>query len=525
MMTFRSGSRFATLMVLGTLALPLASCSPAAETERRADAAAATASTEDTRRADFLERFARAYYPGRSGQVMIVPREGDIITRPGPAIAYMHGSPWPYDSNIPLLFAGSQVTPGTYSDPASQQDVAVTVAAALGVPMPPTASGRVLPVLRPNAPRPRAVFILVLDGTRADYFTRDAATIPNLTALRERGAWFSNARVNYLPTNTAAGHSTISTGADPAAHGVNGNNLLDRTNLKRHDMYTGWNPGDLMALTLSDVWQFETKGRAVIIAQGGNATSSTALAGHGACQLGGRAVFHAAYDESTGTWNTNPSCYRLAPEVTPLNARTIFPATGTWLDHKVDNPTQIRRTALFPEFEAEAFIRTINGQPIGEDDVPDLLLMNLKSLDYVGHQYGPDSKELAETLVAVDRQVARILTAIESKVGKDYLMALTADHGMPNEPPSQERRRYANDVAAFLNEQLDPQEKKVIAYYEPENSQIFVDMDRLQALEMSLNDIADFLRKQPYIDTVFTEDEVREAAVRLRAHRVSSAGN
>lgn len=520
MMTSRSGSRFATVILLGTLALPLVSCTPAAETERPATAEAT--SGDDARRAEFLERFARAYYPGRSGQLMIVPREGDIITRPGPTLAYMHGSPWPYDANIPLLLTGSQVIPGTYSDAVSQQDVAVTLASALGVPMPPTASGRVLPVLRADGPRPRAVFILVLDGTRADYFTRDASAIPNLTALRERGAWFSNARVNYLPTNTAAGHSTISTGADPAVHGVNGNNLLDRTSMKRHDMYTGWNPADLMALTLSDVWQFETKGRAVIVAQGGNATSSTALAGHGACQLGGQAVFHAAYDESTGTWNTNPACYRLAPEVAPLNVRTIFPATGTWLDHKVANPTQIRRTALFPEFEAEAFIRTINGQPIGQDDVPDLLLMNLKSLDYVGHQYGPGSKELAETLVAVDRQVARILTALEAKVGKDYLMALTADHGMPDEPPSQERRRYANDVAASLNEQLDPQEKKVIAYYEPENSQIFVNVDRLQALNMSLNDIAEFLRKQPFIDTVFTEDEVRQAAARFRAQRGSS---
>jgi hypothetical protein len=36
--------------------------------------------------------FARAYFPGRTGQLLIVPREGDFITRAD--VAYMHGSPW-----------------------------------------------------------------------------------------------------------------------------------------------------------------------------------------------------------------------------------------------------------------------------------------------------------------------------------------------------------------------------------------------------------------------------------------------
>ena len=57
----------------------------------------------------FLEMFARAYFPGRTGQLMIVPSEGDFITRPDPNVAYMHGSPWVYDVSIPLMFAGPAV--------------------------------------------------------------------------------------------------------------------------------------------------------------------------------------------------------------------------------------------------------------------------------------------------------------------------------------------------------------------------------------------------------------------------------
>src|SRR4030095_3775825 len=127
----------------------------------------------------FLEMFARAYFPGRTGQLLIVPREGDFITRPDPNVEYMHGSPWSYDVSIPLMFAGPAVKTGVFSVPAAQQDVAPTLAAALGVQMPPTTTGRMLPVLRSGFARPRVVMLLVLDGLRPDLFRRSRAAVPN----------------------------------------------------------------------------------------------------------------------------------------------------------------------------------------------------------------------------------------------------------------------------------------------------------------------------------------------------------
>ena len=112
--------------------------------------------------------------------------------------------------------------------PAVQQDVAVTIASALGVTMPRTATGKVLAGIRSATPRPRAVFLLVLDGMRPDYFDRHARVMPILTGLRKSGAWFSNAEVNYLPTNTGAGHASIATGSEPRVHGITGNNFWDR---------------------------------------------------------------------------------------------------------------------------------------------------------------------------------------------------------------------------------------------------------------------------------------------------------
>jgi hypothetical protein len=445
-----------------------------------------------------------------------VPREGEILTRSDPNVSFMHGSPWPYDSAIPLFFVGPQVVPGPRATRAVQQDVAVTLAAALGVTMPPTATGRVLPILRPNAAKPKAVLLIVLDGMRIDYFDKHAAAMPTLSALRKRSAWFSNARINYLPTNTAAGHSTIATGTDPRIHGITGNNLFDRVQHKRHDMYGGWNPRDLTALTLADVWQLETGGKAVVIAQGSSAHAAMALGGHGACQIAGSRIVHAGYDETTGTWKSNAECFTLVPELSELNARTLWPSDGMWMGHKIDTSSGVRRSGLFPRFEADAFIRMIETQPVGKDEVADLLLLNFKGADYVGHKHGPDSAELAATLQEIDRHLGRILAAVEAKVGTDYLLAVTADHGMPSEPTGDRRRHFAPEIASVLNLRFDPEKKALVPYYEPENAQIFVDLDRLGTLALTLNDLAGFLAQQSFVDSVFTEDEVRRASAALK---------
>ena len=81
------------------------------------------------RKREFLEMYARAYYPGRSGQIMLMPREGDFVTLNEPASLFMHGSPWNYDANIPLLFFGPPfIRRGTYADAAAQQDIVPTLA-------------------------------------------------------------------------------------------------------------------------------------------------------------------------------------------------------------------------------------------------------------------------------------------------------------------------------------------------------------------------------------------------------------
>jgi Type I phosphodiesterase / nucleotide pyrophosphatase len=460
----------------------------------------------------FLEMFARSYFPGRTGQLLIVPRDGDFITRPDPNVTYMHGSPWTYDVAIPLMFAGPAVRTGVYSMPAAQQDVAPTLAATLGVQMPPTATGRALPVLRTGFARPRVVMLLVLDGMRRDYFDRYAASMPTLTAMRQRSAWFTQARVDFLPTNTAVGHSTISTGADPGVHGITGVSVYDHRYRRRHDLFAEGMPQDLMALTLADVWQLATAGRAIILAQGSIDRAATPLAGHGACQLNGAAVVLASYDQQSGDWNTNPNCFRLPAYLKDRNTRTLWPASGEWMGHRIDSTATVRYSALFPAFEADAMTAMIEREHVGEDNIADLILLNYKGADFVGHKYGPDSNELRVTLGEMDRHLARMLSALEAKVGNNYLLAVTADHGMPSEPQSPDRRHYAPAIIDLLHEKFDPEAKQLITSFEPENAQIFVDEERLSYLSLTLRDLAHFLESQPFLFAVFTNDEVRRAA-------------
>src|SRR6185295_13904236 len=240
-----------------------------------------------------------------------------------PAVKFMHGSPWSYDTRIPLLFFGSPyVRKGTYQVATRQQDLMPTVARVLDLPVPPTVTGRALVEgLAASTPStgapPRIVVVTVLDGMRVDYFDRYASVMPTLDRLRREGAWFANTSVDYLPSITGPGHSTVATGTDPRYHGTTGNSLFDRLALKAQDTFAGNSPRDLMALNLADAWNLQTRGRAVIVAQGSSVPSAVGLAGHGACLFGARPIRMASYSRQSGAWTSNDACYILPEYVKP----------------------------------------------------------------------------------------------------------------------------------------------------------------------------------------------------------------
>jgi predicted AlkP superfamily pyrophosphatase or phosphodiesterase len=83
-----------------------------------------------------------SYYPSRSG---------DVIYAMAPYVllgAYLegtdHGSPWSYDTHVPLLLFGSGVTPGRYTEAVGVADIAPTLSALLNIEAPAGSQGRLL---------------------------------------------------------------------------------------------------------------------------------------------------------------------------------------------------------------------------------------------------------------------------------------------------------------------------------------------------------------------------------------------
>jgi hypothetical protein len=499
--------------LFATLVIALVSCQG-----KRAPAPPETPAPSERERN--VEMFARSYVPGRSGQIFVVAEKGDFfLSRPDDVYRYMHGGPWEYDVEIPMLFHGEPfIQKGDYPGPAHQQDVAPTLAAVLGLPPPTTMTGRVLAqALSGGSERPRVVFLVVLDGMGRDTFERLLPGLPTLARLRRDGAWFEDARVNYLPSVTAAGHATVATGTDPRFHGIHANSMFDRRTGKEDEPFPGMSPKNYLAFTLADYWNLATSGRAVILAQGTTPRAAASLAGFGACAVNGRPVVMAMFDERKAGWVTNRDCYRL-PEYLEDDhaAKTWEAASGVWMGHKIDSSRTLLRTGLFPSFQVDALLEMIERESVGKDSIPDLLLVNFKTPDYVTHQYGPESPEAEEAIRALDSELGRVLSALDDAAGQGRtVVAVTADHGMPPEPKAPEQaRRYVEDIVAAVDQRFDPEGRLVLDFSDGANCQLYVSLERLDELEVGLDDVARFLEEMPFIRFAFTEDQVRAARLR-----------
>ncbi len=462
--------------------------------------------------------FARGYFPGRSGQIFVVPREGDIITERDPLYRFMHGSPWEYDTRIPILFHGAPfVKQGRFVDAAAQQDIAPTLGSIIGAPVSSTYTGRALTsAISVGAGRPRVVSVVVLDAMRADYFDQYADVMPTLSRMRREGAWFSEARASVLPTVTGVAHATIGTGADPRIHGIAVNTLFNRATGKTQQAYDALDPRELMALTLADTWNLATDGRAVIIGQGGAMRATAGLVGRGSCLIGAKKVLASSYGGADGGWETNSNCYTMPEALKAFVGRKVWEAAGgTWMGHDIASATKFRASSLFQKFEAEALLAVVNESAVGADEVTDFVMVNMKGPDYAAHAHGPASPELKETLAELDRQMTAYLALVDKKAGSGRsVTVITADHGMPGEPLAG-RRHDTGEIITLIHKRFDP-EGKIIQYYgDAANSQMYIDTGRLRSLGFSLKEVATMLEGLEFLAAAFTEDEVRGAQARL----------
>ena len=80
-------------------------------------------------------------------------------------------------------------------------------------------------------------------------------------------------------------------------------------------------------------------------------------------------------------------------------------------------------------------LRGVERMRLGQGPSTDLLVVSLSSTDAVGHGYGPDSRELHDQVLQLDRWLGRFLDSLWAVVPRERtLLALTADHGIASMP-------------------------------------------------------------------------------------------
>ena len=97
----------------------------------------------------YQERFARGFHPPRSPDFQLQFEEHFVRYTDG---GTDHGSPYSYDTHVPLILSGARLAPGRIDERVSTSDLAPTLAALAGVPPPAGLDGRDLSALLPPAP-------------------------------------------------------------------------------------------------------------------------------------------------------------------------------------------------------------------------------------------------------------------------------------------------------------------------------------------------------------------------------------
>ena len=325
--------------------------------------------------------------------------------------------------------------------------------------------------------RPKLVVGIVVDQMRWDYLYRyyNRYGTGGFKRLLDEGFSCDNTLINYLPSYTAVGHSTIFTGSVPALHGIAGNDWTDQLTGKviyctsdstvqsiGNESEDGkMSPRNLLVSTITDELRLATNFKARVVGVSLKDRASILPAGHAAT---------AAYwfDDASGHFISSSYYMKELPEwVKAYNGRnkvgqliekgwnTLYPLntyvnsdmddkpyegkfkgeTSSAFPHAVNetykqNKASFRSTPFGNTITLDFAKAAVDAYQLGNGASTDFLTINCASTDYVGHMFGPNSIEVEDTYLRLDQELASFLQLLDAKVGKgQYLVFLSADHG------------------------------------------------------------------------------------------------
>jgi predicted AlkP superfamily pyrophosphatase or phosphodiesterase len=385
----------------------------------------------------------------RSGDIQIIPKDPNFVNG-----GLTHATPFAYTQDVPLLIYGPGfVEPGTYDQPATLADIAPTLGEALKFPFHAIDGKPLTPAFVPESQRglPKLVVTVIWDSGGDDVLDRWPNDWPYLKSLIPQGAWFTNVTVGASPSNTPVGHATIGTGAFPKDNGFVDEYIRINGRIQKPNEN---GPGFLIAPTLADEYDVAMGNRPIV---GGIATLSAhiMMMSHGSMWGGGdkdiAITREKQFGETAGaesvSWNLTTD---MAPYYTlPSYANSLPPLQkyvdaldradgafdGKWRDNDIAQLSNGFDTPARTPFQEALVEKVIQTEGFGKDDVPDLLFVNYKAIDTIGHLFSADGIEMSDAVRQQDETLQRLVTFLNRTVGKrQWVMALTADHGTQEDP-------------------------------------------------------------------------------------------
>ncbi|MGH3119393.1 MAG: alkaline phosphatase family protein, partial [Gaiellales bacterium] len=388
---------------------------------------------------EYVTRIWRGFRPDRSPEIMVVPREPNII---GAFTGQAHSGPWPYLQDVPLVFYGPGFIRATGEIEIDREvtlaDIAPTFAELLEVP-PPNDIGRPIhDVLVPadeRPGRPALIVTVVWDGGGDNVLNAWPDAWPELANLIAKGSAVTNATVGSSPSITPAVHATIGTGAFPKQHGIVGivQGLGDTTT----DSFPDGSPEFMELPTLADTYD-QAEGNDAKVGLVAFLNWHLAMMGQGSQYPGGDKDIAAiiAPDESI---IHGPDVYSLPEYMTDIEGLEAAVREVDLADGKADNQWMGRSlTELDSRRDSPAWIlhqttlikNLIRKEGFGKDGTPDLFFTNYKQLDRMGHISNMLSREVRSTLRYTDAELEVLTRFFDRVVGPErWVMVVTADHG------------------------------------------------------------------------------------------------
>ncbi|MBS7564450.1 alkaline phosphatase family protein [Mucilaginibacter sp. Bleaf8] len=352
-------------------------------------------------------------------------------------------------------------------------------------------------------PRPKLVVGIVVDQMRWDYLYRyyDRYQTGGFKRMLNEGFTCENTNIDYIPTVTAAGHTCIYTGSVPAIHGIAGNDFIVQATGK--SMYCAedttvravgstskagqMSPRNMLVSTVTDELRLATNFRSKVIGIALKDRGGILPAGHTA-----NAAYW--YDDANSSWISSTyymtdlpawvkrvNDQKLAEKYLKQDWNTLYPI-NTYLQSEADNnrhegkfrgadaptmpvktseyykgnPSLIRSTPYGNTMTLDMAKAALDNEQLGKNTVTDFLAVSLSSTDYVGHQFGPNSIEVEDTYLRLDRDLAEFFNYLDAKVGKGaYTVFLSADHGAAHNPAFLQDHNIPAGVWSAGNTQRD----------------------------------------------------------------------